>query len=294
MPHTPQRILVPTDFSPASNRALSLAKKMALNFDAEIHLLHVRVLFDDPSTDSEVLNEVERILASAEQTTRETLERAGRNGRGSIHSHIERAFAAAPIIVEAVTKFDCDLVIMGTHGRRGLNRMLTGSVAQEVVHRSPVPVLTTRAAEGGTSLQHKILAAVDFSETSLVAVDWTAALAESLNSEVTLLHVFEPLVYPDFFVLDSPIEDREDIKDHCFESLTTIATERLANVTSNVVVITGHVAQKIAAYAHNNKYDLVVLSTNGLSGLSHVVLGSVAERVVRISTVPVLTVRETP
>ncbi len=135
------------------------------------------------------------------------------------------------------------------------------------------------------------MVAVDFSETSLVAVDWAANLAEGLDGEVTLLHVFEPLIYPDFYVLESPIEDREDIKDHCLDSLSAIATERLANVPSTVAVITGHVAQKISSYAHDNKYDLVVLATNGLSGLSHAVLGSVAERVGRLSKVPVLTVR---
>lgn len=291
MSNTPSRILVPTDFSPASNRALSLAKRMAVHFDAEIHLLHVRVLLDDPTVDSEILDEVERILTSSEPAAQIALERAGRNGRTSLRSHIERGMAAAPVIIEAVTEHDCDLVIMGTHGRRGLNRVLTGSVAQEVVHHSPVPVLTTRADKGPASLPHKILAAVDFSETSLEAVDWAANLAESLNGEVTLLHVFEPIVYPEFFVLDSPIEDREDIKDHCLDSLSAIATERLANTPSTVAVITGPVAQKISSYAHDNEYDLVVLATNGLSGLSHAILGSVAERVVRLSTVPVLTVR---
>lgn len=291
MSGTPARILVPTDFSPASNRALSLAKKMASRFDAEIHLLHVRVLLDDPSVDSEILDQVERILLSSEPAAQNALVRAGMNGRIPTHSHIKRGMAAAPVIVEAITELDCDLVIMGTHGRRGLNRMLTGSVAQEVVHHSPVPVLTTRAVEGDASLPHKVLAAVDFSETSLVAVDWASNLAASLDGEVTLLHVFEPLVYPDFYVLESTIEDREDIRDHCLGSLSAIAAERLANVPSAVAVITGHVAQKISSYAHDNEYDLVVLATNGLSGLSHAVLGSVAERVVRLSKVPVLTVR---
>ncbi len=287
----PKRILVPTDFSPASNRALALAKKMGLHFNAEIHLLHVRVLLNDPCVDSEILDEVERILATSEPATRDVLERAGGKGDTSILTHIERGTAAGPVITDAVTEYDCDLVIMGTHGRRGLNRLLTGSVAQEVVHHSPVPVLTTRAAKGGSSIPHKMLAAVDFSETSLVAVDWAANLAEGVDGEVTLLHVFEPLTYPDFYVLESPIEDREDIKDHCLDSLSAIANERLAKVPSTVAVIHGHVAQSISSYAHDNDHDLVVLATNGLSGLSHAVLGSVAERTVRLSMVPVLTAR---
>jgi len=291
MSNTPTRILVATDFSPASNRALSLAKKMASHLDAEIHLLHVRVLLDDPSVDSEILDKVEQILTTSEPATQHVLASAGNIGHTAILTHIERGTAAAPVIIEAITEYNCDLVIMGTHGKRGLKRLLTGSVAQEVVHHSPVPVLTTRAAKGGASIPHKILAAVDFSETSLVAVDWAANLAEGLDGEVTLLHVFEPLIYPDFYVLESPIEDREDIKDHCLDSLSAIATERLSKVPSTVAVIHGHVAQSISSYAHDNDHDLVVLATNGLSGLPHAVLGSVAERTVRLSTVPVLTVR---
>ncbi|MDX2435642.1 MAG: universal stress protein [Acidobacteriota bacterium] len=291
MLNTPTRILVPTDFSPASNRALSLAKKMASHLDAEIHLLHVRVLLDDPSVDSEILDEVERILATSESATQDALERAGKNGPTTFNTHIERGVAAAPVIIDAVSEYDCDLVIMGTHGRRGLNRLLIGSVAQEVVHHSPVPVLTTRAAEGGAPLPRKILVAVDFSETSLEAVEWSADLAETLDAEITLLHVVEPLVYPNFYVLESPIEDRQDIKDHCLDSLSAIATERLAGVASTVAVTYGHVARAISTYAEENDHDLVVLATNGLTGLSHAVLGSVAESVVRLSKVPVLTVR---
>lgn len=291
MSNTPTRILVPTDFSAASNRAISLAKKMASQFDAEIHLLHVRVLLDDPSVDSEILDKIEQILTTSEPVTQHVLASVGSNSHTAILTHIERGTAAAPVIIEAITEYGCDLVIMGTHGKRGLKRLLTGSVAQEVVHHSPIPVLTTRAAKGGASIPHKILAAVDFSETSLVAVDWAANLAEGLGGEVTLLHVFEPLIYPDFYVLESPIQDREDIKDHCLASLSAIATERLAKVPSTVAVIHGHVAQSISSYARDNDHDLVVLATNGLSGLPHAVLGSVAERTVRLSAVPVLTVR---
>ena len=291
MKNTLTHILVPTDFSPASNRALSLAKQIAKSLDAEIHLLHVRVLFDDPTVDSEILDEVERILTTSEPATQDALERAGRNGNTPIRSHIKRGVAAAPVILDAVSEYDCDLVIMGTHGRRGLNRLPVGSVAQEVVHHSPVPVLTTRAAKGGATLPQKILVAVDFSETSMEAVKWAANAAAALDAEVTLLHVIEPLTYPDFYVLESPMEDREDIKNHCLESLATIATESLGNVPSRVAVIHAHVAQGIASYAHDNDFDLVVLATNGLSGISHAVLGSVAERVVRLSKVPVLTAR---
>ncbi len=292
MTHIPKRILVPTDFSPSANRALPLAKKIAERFDAEIHLLHVRVLLDDPHVDSQTLDKIERVLSDWEPATRLALEEAGMDGLSPIHAHIERGIVAAEVILNAITEYDCDLVIMGTHGRRGLKRLLTGSVAQEVVHHSAVPVLTVRANADDPRLPQKILVAVDFSDTSLEAVQWAAAMAPVLDAKITLLHVVERQVYPDFYVLDSPLEERlKEVVSHCHRSLSDIAKEHLADVPSTTAVIQAHPAQGIASFAEENDHDLVVLATKGLSGLSHALLGSVAERVVRLSETPVLTVR---
>lgn len=292
MSTTPTRILVPTDFSLSANRVLPLAKKIAERFDAEIHLLHVRVLLDDPYVDSETLDEVERVLAVSEPPTRQALEEAGNNGRTPIRAHMKRGIVAAQIILDAITEYDCDLVIMGTHGRRGLKRLLTGSVAQEVVHHSPVPVLTIRADADDPRLPKKILVAVDFSERSLSAVGWAAAVAPALDAEITLLHVVEPPIYPGFYSLNLlPEKDREQIVNDCHNTLFNIASENLGDVPFATAVIYDHVAQGICSFAEKKNHDLVVLATKGLSGLAHIALGSVAERVVRLASTPVLTVR---
>ncbi len=220
------------------------------------------------------------------------LEEAKKNGRTPIHAHMKRGTVAAQVILDAIAEYDCDLVIMGTHGRRGLKRLLTGSVAQEVVHHSPVPVLTIRADADDPRLPQKILVAVDFSETSLMAVEWAAAIAPALDAEVTLLHIVETLIYPDFYALDSLPEVRmKEVESHCHSSLSDIAKKQLADVASTTAVIQAHPAQGIASFAKENDHDLVVLATKGISGLSHALLGSVAERVVRLSETPVLTVR---
>ncbi len=292
MTQPPKRILVPTDFSPSANRALPLAEKIAERVDAEIHVLHVRVLLDDPHVDSKTLDEVERVLTVSEPATRQALEEVGQNGHAPIHAHMKRGIVAAEVILDAITEYDCDLVIMGTHGRRGLKRLLTGSVAQEVVHHSPVPVLTIRADADDPRLPHKILVAVDFSETSLEAVEWAATIAPALDAEITLLHVVEKMIYPDFYALDSlPEAYMKQIVSHCHKALSDLGTEHLADVPYSTAVIEAQVAQGIASFAEENDHDLVVLATKGLSGVTHTVFGSVAERVVRLSEVPVLTVR---
>jgi nucleotide-binding universal stress UspA family protein/enoyl-CoA hydratase/carnithine racemase len=291
----PTKILVPTDFSSASVRALALARELAAGFDAEIHLLHARVVVDDFVVDSKILDEIESILALSESETRRALEQAGQDGPARVHAHISQGTAPADAIIDAVSTYRCDLVIMGTHGRRGLKGLLLGSVAKEVVHRSPAPVLTTRADAKGVSTLRKILVAHDFSEASLGGIHATADWARRLSANVTLLHVVEYPVYPEFYTLQYP---REEYLERCtrksHEHLARIAEEHLTGVPYETAVIHAPAAEGIAEFAAINNFDLVVLATRGLAGVTHGSFGSVAERVTQLSEVPVLTVRNPP
>jgi nucleotide-binding universal stress UspA family protein/enoyl-CoA hydratase/carnithine racemase len=293
MPHTPQRILVPTDFSPASDCALIFAKELAGPFKAEIHLLHVRTVVDNPIVSSEDLDEVERILAMSDAKTRETLEEYAAGIEVPTHCHIERGIAPADAIIKAIAEHHCDLVVMGTNGRRGLKRLMVGSVAKEVVHRSPVPVLTTREETGRAFSPQKILVAYDSSDDSLQAVLLAAEWASVLSAEITLIHAMEPITYPDFY---SHYTLRENhltrLGQQCHDALAAVGKEHLQNVTHETAVIYAQAAGGISEYASSHGFGLVVLATRGLSGIARALFGSVAERVTQISEVPVLTVRE--
>ncbi len=293
MPHTPQRILVPTDFSPASDCALIFAKELAGPFKAEIHLLHVRTVVDNPIVSSEDLDEVERILAMSDAKTRETLEEYAAGIEVPTHCHIERGIAPADAIIKAIAEHHCDLVVMGTNGRRGLKRLMVGSVAKEVVHRSPVPVLTTREETGRAFSPQKILVAYDSSDDSLQAVLLAAEWASVLSAEVTLIHAMEPITYPDFY---SHYTLRENhltrLGQQCHDALAAVGKEHLQNVTHETAVIYAQAAGGISEYASSHGFGLLVLATRGLSGIARALFGSVAERVTQISEVPVLTVRE--
>ena len=186
-------------------------------------------------------------------------------------------------------------MIMGTNGRRGLKNLLVGSVAREVVHRSPVPVLTTRAATGRAFPPKKILVAFDSSEDSLRAVLLAAEWAQLLPAEVTLLHAVEPVTYPSFYAhytVDGKYLDQ--ISTQCREALAEVAKEHLRAVTHETAVIHARASEGITDFASSHGFDLVVLATRGLSGIAHTLFGSVAERVTQTSEVPVLTVREPP
>ncbi len=293
MPHTPQRILVPTDFSPASHSALRLASELAGTFEAEVHLLHVRTVIDQPVMSSEDLDELERILALSDAKTQETLEEDAAEIEAPTHCHIVRDIAPADAIIEAIAEHHCDLVIMGTNGRHGLKRLMLGSVAKEVVHRSPIPVLTTRAETERSFPPKKILVAYDSSEDSLQALRLAADWAPALSAEVTLIHAMEPVTYPDFYAHYTLREDHlKSLSQQCHNALVEVGMEHLRAVTHDTAVIYAQAADGISGYASEHDFDLVVLATRGLSGIAHALFGSVAERVTQISKVPVLTVRE--
>jgi nucleotide-binding universal stress UspA family protein/enoyl-CoA hydratase/carnithine racemase len=295
MHFTPKHILVPTDFSPASDCALKLAQELAGTFEAEIHLLHVRTVIDNPIVGSDDLDEVEQILSMSDAKIQETLEASAAALDVPTHCHIVRGITPAEAIIEEITKHHCHLVIMGTNGRRGLKRLMMGSVAKEVVHRSPIPVLTTRAETERTFPPKKILVAYDSSEDSLQALRLAADWAPALSAEVTLIHAMEPVTYPDFYAHYTLRGNHlKRLSQQCHEALAAVGMEHLGAVTHDTAVIYALAADGISEYASEHDFDLVVLATRGLSGIAHALFGSVAERVTQISRVPVLTVREPP
>lgn len=290
----PERILVPTDFSDGSDHALTLARSLARRFDAELHVLHVRQIPDEPSLDRDVLDEIERLLKFGDKRAAELLDQQlGDEGALRCKGHIESRDSVPSAIVEMVGSLGCDLVVMGTHGGRGFKHLLMGSVAEKVMRLSPVPVLTTRESTGPCDrAPESILVAHDFSEHSLQAVRYAATWARSLCAKVTLVHSIQPPVYHEAYALDDYHGDVwERVIRRCNESLEELALVHLGGLSWSTTVVQAHADQGVTRYASEHGCDLVVLGTRGISGLEHAIMGSVAERVVRSSTVPVLTVR---
>ncbi len=143
-----RRILVPIDFELASKQALLLATEMARRFDATLLLLHV----DDPSGSvySGVGDNVPLVyVPPTDPAAQRSLEALVEN-TATLYPRVEGAFMRGVpwrCILEAIETQQVELVVMGTHGRRGFSRLVTGSVAEKIVRLCPVPVLTTFSAE---------------------------------------------------------------------------------------------------------------------------------------------------
>lgn len=293
MNSTPQKILVATDFSTTADSAEKLAFQLARLLGAELHLVHVRVILEDPLMAQEQQLEIERLMSSAQEATKEAFVQ-GRSGDRdiSVKTHLIRSISAAEAIVETASDLTCDLIVMGTHGRRGIKHMLLGSVAENVVRSVDIPVLTVRPGiELPAHGPKKILVAHDFSDRAVAAVKTAGDWADAFNAEITLLHVVEPVVYPEFYAINVLSDDvMTRLRDRAIEALDNAASEILGNRPVNTMVLIGRAAGTVIAAAQPEDFDLVVMGTRGLTGLEQLVLGSVAESVLRRCPVPLLTV----
>jgi nucleotide-binding universal stress UspA family protein len=294
MAATPSRILVATDFSTTADAAEIVAFRLARRLAAELHVVHVRVILEDPLMAEEQQLEIAKLMAATDETGEEVLAR-GRTDTEEItvKTHLVRSISAAEAIVETASDQACDLIVMGTHGRRGIKHLLLGSVAENVVRSVNVPVLTvrpdSRLPEAGPT---RLLVPHDFSDRSAEAMRVAAAWADAFDAELTVLHVVEPVVYPEFYTINVVSDDvMTRLRDRAIEALDESARELLGDRSDvNTSVVVGRAAKTIVSEAESGGFDMVVMGTRGLSDLEQLVLGSVAEGVLRRCPVPLLTV----
>jgi nucleotide-binding universal stress UspA family protein len=293
MTDLPATILAATDFSDTAERAGDFARELSQRFQAQLHLLHVIVILEDPHIEEEHRHRLEELVASGDDARRRDLEGGSEGQPGlEVTPHMVRGLAPAEVIVETASNLGCELIVMGTHGRRGLSHLLLGSVAERVVRTSKVPVLTVRgSADIELPDEPHILVPHDFSEASAGAVRCAAAWAGALGAEITLLHVVEPVVYPEFYSVDVLSDDlMERLVERSERALRAAADDLLGDVRARVEVEVGRAANTIVDHADPERFDAVVMATRGLSGLEQVLLGSVAESVLRRCKVPLLAV----
>ena len=295
-----QKILFPTDFSKCAEQALAHTVFLAEESRAEIHVLHVITIFQDqPSVVSNEIAETKEMVKKLEDVAEKQLNKI-LNSHSSddvkITTEIKRGISAAPAILEYASDNNIDLIVMGTHGRRGLGHLLLGSAAEEVVRLAPYPVFTIRELKEPKSVMqvNNILVPVDFSNHSQKALSYASEIAQSYNAQLQVLHIIEETMHPAFSVTGkSSIFDLvPGIKDDSRKRIEKMIKEFVSDkVKSKVFVQGGRAANDIIKFAKENSTDLIVIATHGLTGLEHMLLGSVTEKVVRMAHCPVFTVK---
>jgi nucleotide-binding universal stress UspA family protein len=290
-------ILYPTDFSKCASHALPHTLHLARQYSAEIHLLHALVLHEaDPGNAAHRLPNMEELYQILEEHAREQMQAAVEEHGGlKIQQAQLRGISAAATILEYAAENEIDLVVMGTHGRRGLRRLLLGSVAEEVVRLAPCPVLTVPERQDGRAVDavERIVVPVDFSEHAKLALAYANHLATQYAAVLHLVHIVDEVIYPDFYppVMPSGGSITEELRDQSLERLRALLAEVDADLSAEVHVRAGRAAPAIAKFAESEDADLIVIASHGLTGISHILLGSVTEQLVRRAPCPVFTVK---
>jgi nucleotide-binding universal stress UspA family protein len=280
-----RRVLVPYDSSEQSKHALSHAVQRFES--AEILLIHVVKPLDDNTGVAEhdsgyeqQLETAERMLEGAmqwhDETERERIEPVVRYGR-PVHE-----------VLGCIEDSGIDHVVAGSRGRDGAERLLLGSVAETVVRRSPVPVTVVREAPDESSAE-AVLVPFDASTRAREALE--TAFERFPDAEVTALYVSSPptggidSAEAIFNVLSDWDENRDDRVSSVLEVAEEIAAAHNRAVTTESVE--GDPAEAIVEYANASGVDHVVVGSTGRDGIARLLLGSVAETVVRRSPVSV-------
>jgi nucleotide-binding universal stress UspA family protein len=288
---TPRKILVATDFSAASERALATALAIAAPAHAEVQLIHALEVIAPPAMPYAV-SIPDDLVSDARAAARRKLEESLRKvrSRGLAGDTCLGSMPAAHAIAARAKQAGADLVVVGSRGHTGLKRLALGSVAENTVKDSPVSVLTVRG-EGHAEAPKTIVVATDFSASAAGAValaaDWARAfgaqlhLVNALQLTMPFLAPYEVTV-PDAYIDQSYSEARKKL-----EALAA----QLAGVAVHPTVIAAAPHDAIDTLAERVKADLIVTGSRGLSGVKHALLGSVAERTLRHAPCSVLTVK---
>jgi nucleotide-binding universal stress UspA family protein len=296
-----QNIVVPVDFSKMSVQAIQIANQLARRFGASIHLAHVRqfnyaadfvtsappvVPFSfmpyEQDGDRSVLKELKAV--------------AGESGVSSASCHVLNGAPPFDEICRLAQRISADLVVMPTHGRTGLKHVFLGSTAERIVQHSSCPVLVTRqnsvqSKNGSRFRTKKILVPVDFSSCSREGLRYAIAFANEFGAGIILLHATSlGYVYSSegTAIYDVPGLQKAARKTAQHKMREFVRSVNFGPVKFETVVTTGSPVPDICAVAQDHDVDLIITSTHGFTGFTHVLIGSISEQVVRHAPCSVL------
>ena len=300
MPLALDRILFPTDLSACAEGAFRHAAWLADRFDAELHVLHAVDDADRPALGwPDALSDGAPSVTLADVYGGLEIPPPGAPGDDGATVEVVTAEvvgrSASAAILDYARDEGVDLVVMGTQGKRGWRRGVLGSVAEAVTRRAPCPVLTVRplGAPGATPWppSRVLLAIDDVGDAVPPVAEWAARLAVAHAVPLQVVHVtLDPLFASAGFPLPSVLraEARERIADLTGRLRAVVPGELSVHVT----VRSGNPAGVVRAVAEEVGAGLLVVGTEGLSGPGRLVLGSVAEDLVRTAPCPVLVARD--
>jgi len=297
-----RKILLPTDFSPCANAALHQAVTIAERFQGSVTMLHVVTVHESDivkieSVFSEDSKSYDHIMTSAEEMlhTKEGMIETP----VLIEKVLRRGISPTNEIISYAGEHKPDLIVMGTHGRTGIRRLIMGSVAEKIIRLSECPIMTVRCGSDGKESPYpnyrSILLPIDFGDTSVNALWKAAEIARSYGAILTLLHVAEPIDLSGYVKdgdasVEDFLDDQLDSAEKALHEFTSNAP--LEGIEVYTRVVQGRPGRKIIEYADEEGIDLIIIPSLGKSGLERLLMGSTVNKVVHRANCPVMVLKK--
>lgn len=295
-------ILIPTDGSENVEHATQYGLDLARRYDATVHALHVvdssanerGLELTALETDLETLPDP--WYDAGDAATQQIATQATQHSLDAV-TEVRRGTPAREIAAY-ITDTGIDLVCMGTRGQTGLDRFLLGSVTTRIVRTVDIPVLSVKSKRVESTVESRlsggfenILVPTDGSKPAREAVSHALELARAYDATLHALYVVDRGAYA-----SRPGWTWNELQQVLEQNGETVLEDVQSRATSDGVSVAaesthGVPHQEIGEYCDRQEIDLVVMGTHGRSGLTRQIIGSVTERVLRISDVPVLTIR---
>jgi nucleotide-binding universal stress UspA family protein len=302
-----QNIIVPIDFSKMSVEAIQIAKRLARRFGASIHVAHVRHFnyaadFVAPAPPIIPFSFMSFEEEEEQSVLKELKKMASECGVSSATCDVLSGAPPFDEICRLTQTIPADLIVMPTHGRTGLKHVFLGSTAERIVQHSPCPVFVVREKRRASKTEpllsiRTILVPVDFSNCSREGLRYAIAFANEFGSKIILLHAtYLGYIYSSEGTAIYDIPDLQKVARKTAERKMRelIRSVNFGAVKFETAFTDGSPALDICAFAKDHDVDLIVTSTHGLTGFQHVLIGSIAEKVVRHALCPVLVVPSHP
>jgi nucleotide-binding universal stress UspA family protein len=298
-----RHVLCPIDFSDFSRHALDHAIAIAHRYDARVTALHVFVLAVQgilftgaagaPAFSLSDANREELLARMKEFVEGES------GGLDAVDVIVRESNDVARQILHEAEALRADLLVIGTHGRSGFDRLVLGSVTEKILRKAPCPVLTIPrrtpdAVPAGAGLYTRILCGVDFSDCSLAGLSCAADFARRGAEWLGVVHAIEvpPATYEganEYAVAVLQTELEADAKTRFAQLLPGLGAS--GRYQTEPIVVTGKPYRELLRIAGERGADLIVLGVQGRGVLDQMLFGSTANHVIRQAACPVLTLR---
>ena len=279
-------ILAATDFSEYSKTALDICLGVYRCMKTKLYVLH---------TIEKLPHDYRHLLSStAHADVKQKLEEdAISKIKAMIPAEIMETGDIIPMVkfgkpfletIQVAKENSVDLLVIGTHGRAGVDRVILGSVAERIVRKASCPVMVIKGIKYAGF--KRIIVPIDFSDCSRKALEYAIATAGAHNSRLTILHVYEESFIEPYVNAANSEEEADEIMKEIERINETkydefLKTIDLSSVEYDKLLVKGVPETEIVETAMEQQADLVVMGTHGRAGIKHILIGSTAEEVVR-------------